>query len=145
MTVKYAECVPTRLSNEVAGGQKKDMKTRENPAGKLSILDFEMAGFLFLFLVMEAVCSFKTGARVALFNNNQPAVSWVGKLAPRSSVVAGQLIRALALRMKKARMSPINTHAHPRSIKSTCRCAVVDVLKEAEAGLLIRRRLASFV
>ena len=85
---------------------KRELKMKKNPEGKLSILDFEMAGFLFLFLVMEAVCAFSPGAHTALFSNH-PTVSWVDCLASKGLVVAGQLVQALALRMKKARVSPI--------------------------------------
>jgi hypothetical protein len=112
-----AACVPTVYRMEWPEDVKKDLKTSENPAGRLSISDFEMAGFLFLFLVMEAVCSFKPGAHVALFSDNQPTVSWVERLASKSSVVAGQLVRALALRMKKARVSPV-TPLHIRGAEN---------------------------
>ena len=76
-----------------------------------------MAGFLFLFLVMEAVCAFLPGAHAALFSNNQPTVSWVDRLASKSSVVASQLVRALALCMKKVRVSPI-TPLHIRGAEN---------------------------
>ena len=48
-------------------------------------------------------------AHVALFSNNQPTVSWVERLAARGSLVADQLLRVLALRMHKARVSPLTT------------------------------------
>ena len=86
---------------------KRELKTIKNPKGELSILDFEMTGFLFLFLVMEAVSTFVPGSHVALFSDNQPTVLWVDRLASQSLVVAGVLVRALALRTKKVRVSPI--------------------------------------
>ena len=64
----------------------------ENQGGKLSISDLKMTGFLFRFIVMEAVCKFNTGAHIAPFNNNQPTALWVDWLASKSSVVTGQLV-----------------------------------------------------
>jgi hypothetical protein len=66
---------------------------------------------------MEGVCKFAPGAHVALFSDNQPTVSWVDRLASKSSVVAGQLVRALALQMKKARVSPM-TPLHIRGAEN---------------------------
>jgi hypothetical protein len=40
-----------------------------------------------------------------LFSDNQPTVSWVDRLASKNPVLTGQLVRALTLRMKKARVS----------------------------------------
>jgi len=59
-----------------------------------------MAGLLMLWLVIEDLFRIESGAHVALFSDNQPTVSWVQRLASKSSVVAGQLVRALALRLK---------------------------------------------
>ena len=86
---------------------KRELKTKKNPKGKLSISDFKTARFLFLFLVMEAFCAFVPGAHAALFSDNQPTVSWVDRLASKSLVVTGQLVQALALRMKKVKVPPI--------------------------------------
>ena len=58
-----------------------------------------MARILLLWLVMEEVCEVKYGDHVDLFRDNQPTVSWVDQLASKSSVVAGQLLRASALRL----------------------------------------------
>jgi hypothetical protein len=44
---------------------------------------------------------------VALFSDNNPAVSWVQRLALRHSNVAAQLVRALALRVKLGSACPI--------------------------------------
>ena len=49
---------------------------------------------------MEEVCDVKYGDHVAVFSDNQPTVSWVDRLASKISVVAGQLLRALALIFK---------------------------------------------
>ena len=91
--------------------------TESNPGGTLSISDFEMAGMLVLFLVMEAVCSLGAGMHVLLYSNNQPTVPWSARLTSKSSDVAGQLIRALALRMKQKRVSPM-TPMHVRGVEN---------------------------
>ena len=49
----------------------------------------------------------KSGNHVAVFSNNQPTVSWVDQSASKSSVVAEQLLRALALRLKMKGASPL--------------------------------------
>jgi hypothetical protein len=68
-----------------------------------------MAGLLLLFLVMEEVCSFGDGTHIALFSDNSPTVSWVKQMAAKGSLVADQLLRALALRMKLRKVSPLTT------------------------------------
>ena len=79
--------------------------------------DLEMAGLLMLWLVMEDVCDFNSGAHAALFSDNQPTVSWVDRLVSKGSKVAGQLIRALALRLSMSGVSPITT-LHIRGIEN---------------------------
>ena len=59
-----------------------------------------MVGILLLWIVTEEMCEVKSGDHVAVFSDNQPMVSWVDQLASKISVVAGQLLRALALRLK---------------------------------------------
>jgi hypothetical protein len=58
---------------------------------------------------MEKVCDPKPGAHIALFSDNSPTVSWVRRLAAKGSLVAGELLRALALRMKQRQVSPLTT------------------------------------
>jgi hypothetical protein len=57
--------------------------------------------------MMEHVCGSLTKKRVALFSNNSPTVSWVQLMASRSSLVAKQLIRILALHFKIHKVCPI--------------------------------------
>ena len=66
-----------------------------------------MDGPLLLWLVMEEVCEVKFGDHVAVFSDNQPTVLWVDRLASKSSVVAGKLLGALALRLKMKVSSPL--------------------------------------
>ena len=44
---------------------------------------------------------------MALFSDNFLTVHWVQRLAAKPSLVAAQLLRALALRMRAKRSSPI--------------------------------------
>ena len=86
---------------------KAEINSSSNRTGKLTNSDLEMAGMLLLWLVMEEVCDLLSGARVAVFSDNQPTVSWVDRLASKSSEVAGQLLRAMALRMKMRGAAPL--------------------------------------
>jgi len=56
---------------------------------------------------MEEVCGFEAATHVALFSDNSPTVHWVRRMAAKGSLVAGQLIRALALRLKTTKVSPL--------------------------------------
>jgi hypothetical protein len=101
-------CVPTVFRLEWPQDIKDEvLKTNANKKGKLTNSDLECAGLLLLFLVMEVVCNFTPGDHVLLFSDNSPTVHWVRRLAAKGSLVAGQLLRALALRMKKNRVSPL--------------------------------------
>jgi hypothetical protein len=82
-------------------------QTNSRRGGYLTNSDLEMAGLLFLWLVMEDVCDITPGTHIALFSDNSPTVSWVRRLASRGSRVAGHLIRALALRLKVRQVSPL--------------------------------------
>ena len=75
--------------------------------GRLTNSDLEIARLLLLWLVMESMCNLESGSHVALFSNNQPTVHWVQKMASKISVVAGYLIRTLALRLKMKGASPL--------------------------------------
>jgi hypothetical protein len=59
--------------------------------------------------MIEHVCSSLVEKRVALFSNNSPTVSWVQRMACRSSLIAEQLIRVLALRMNAQQSCPLTT------------------------------------
>jgi hypothetical protein len=66
-------------------------------AKKISNSDLEMAGLLFLWLVMELVCGNLQEKRVALFSNNSPTVGWVQRLDTHGLLVSAHLIQAIAL------------------------------------------------
>jgi hypothetical protein len=84
-------------------------KTNNGKGGNLTNSDLEMAGLLLLFLIMEEVCALKKGMHVALFSDNSPTVHWVRRMAAKGSLVADQLLRALSLRMKLRKVSPLTT------------------------------------
>ena len=102
-------CVPTVFRLEWPQDIKNEIVSESNPNGKLTNSDLECAGLLLLWLVMEEVCNIQQGDHVALFNDNAPTVAWAQRLAAKSSLVAGQLIRALALRLKTMKASPLST------------------------------------
>ena len=100
-------CPPTVFRYEWPEDIKCNIITRENRSGGITNSDLEMAGLLLTWLVMEEVCGDLQEKRVAVFSDNDPTVSWVKRLASRHSMVAAQLVRALALRMKLRRACPI--------------------------------------
>ena len=95
-------CVPTVFRVEWP----RDIKA-SLAAGCLTNSDLEMCGLLFLELVMEAVCPNTRGKKQALFSDNSPTVGWVDRMAARHSLVAAQLLRALALRLKMQGACPL--------------------------------------
>eukprot|EP00956_Cyclotella_meneghiniana_P002764 scaffold3249_cov37-Cyclotella_meneghiniana.AAC.3 len=103
-------CIPTVFRVEWPKWvQEEVLKTNAGKNGDLTNSDLEMAGLVLLWLGMEAVCPMGSGTHVALFSDNSPTVSWTNRLACRKSKVADQLIRALALRLKKSHVSPLAT------------------------------------
>ena len=100
-------CPPTVFRYEWLDDIKRDIVTRTNRRGGITNSDLEMAGLLFTWLVMEEVCGDLGEKRVAVFSDNDPTVSWVKWLASRHSVVAAQLVQAMALRMKLRGACPI--------------------------------------
>ena len=100
-------CLPTIFWFEWPASIREELVTHENPQGAITNSDLEMAGLLFTWLVMEAVCGNLRECRVAIFSDNNPTVGWVKRLASRHSRVAAQLLRAIALRMKLKGACPI--------------------------------------
>ena len=84
------KCAPTVSRFEWPEDRKANLVSEHNPTGGITNSDLEMAGLLMLWLVMEDVYDFKSGAHAALFSDNQPTVSWVDRLVSKSSNVGGQ-------------------------------------------------------
>ena len=101
------EVPPTVFRLEWPNDIREDIISEKNPKGSITNSDLEMAGLLLLWLVMEDVCPSLDGAHIALFSDNSPTVHWVERLASRHSLVAMQLIRALALWLQLQKASPL--------------------------------------
>ena len=112
------EVVPTVFRLEWPESVRKLMQTQQNMKGTLTNSDLELAGMVLLFCVMEAVMPSLKHKHVALFNDNTPAVSWTDRMASKSSKLAGGLLRALALRMRHHRASPL-TPLHIRGVHNS--------------------------
>jgi hypothetical protein len=84
-----------------------DLVSFTNPNGRLSISDLEMAGLVFLWLVLEAVAPSLAEKNFAMFSDNSPSVSWVDRMASKKSAIGAHLLRALTLRLKKNHCCPI--------------------------------------
>jgi hypothetical protein len=80
-----------------------------NRHGQIPNSDLEMAGLLLLWLMIEHICESLTEKRIALFSDNCPTVSWVQRMACRSSLIAEQLLRVLTLRMNAQQSCPLTT------------------------------------
>ncbi len=72
---------------------------KSNPQRTITNLDLELAGLVILWLMMEHICICLVEKRVVLFSNNSSSVSWVQRMAMRSSLVLEQLIQVLELRL----------------------------------------------
>jgi hypothetical protein len=99
---------PTVFRGQWTPDIKQDLVSNDNPQGRISISDLEMAGLLLMWFVVEAVHDGKLpDLKVALFSDNAPTISWVDRLASRRSLVGARLVRALALRLKLTKACPL--------------------------------------
>lgn len=101
---KNKECTPTVFWYEWPDNFKEAFNEE-----RLTNLDFETAGLLRLWLVMESVCNLESGSNMALFSNNQPTIHWEQRMALKRLVVVGQLIHVLTLRLKMKRALPMTS------------------------------------
>jgi hypothetical protein len=108
-----SECPPTVVRMQWPKDITDNVKSDSNPKGTITNSDLEMAGLLIIFLVMEEVIGNLKEANIALVSDNTPTISWVMRLASRHSIVAANLVAALALRLKKLRCCPLT----PQHIK----------------------------
>ncbi len=106
---KLFECPPTMLRLQWPPDITANFITKSNPIGTLTNSYLELAGLVILWIMMEHICTDLAEKQVALFSNNSPSVGWVQYMAMRSSLVAEQLIRVLALRFNIQRVCPITT------------------------------------
>ncbi len=80
-----------------------------NRGGKLINSDLELAGLVLLWLMIKHVCTTLREKKVALFSNNSPTVSWVQRMACRSSLIAEQLKHILTLHINAQWSCPLTT------------------------------------
>ena len=83
-------CVLIVFRYEWPDDMKADLVSEDNPNGRITNSDLEMAGLLMLWLVMENIYDVESGTHVALFSDNQPMVSWLTRMMSKNSDVAGQ-------------------------------------------------------
>ena len=106
---ELSECPPTVFRLQWPPDITANVISDANPKGTITNSDLELAGLVILWLMMEHVCGPLAEKRIALFSDNSPTVSWVHRMACRSSLVAEQLLRVLALRFNLHRVCPIAT------------------------------------
>jgi hypothetical protein len=104
---ELSECPPTVFCTQWPPDITANVVLVANPKGTITNSDLELAGLVILWLMMEHVCGPLKEKRVALFSDNSPTVSWVQRMASRSSLIAEQLIRVLALRFNLQKVCPI--------------------------------------
>jgi hypothetical protein len=103
---ELSPCVPTISWWKWPPDVAKDIKTANNPGGRITNLDLEMAGLVLLHLTMEEVCGPLEEKHLTLFNDNSPMIGWATKLASKHSTVAEHLVRAIALHAKQQKAYP---------------------------------------
>jgi hypothetical protein len=120
---ELSTCTPVVFRWEWPNNIKQDIISLTNPTGRLTSPDLEMVRLVILWLVIEGVCHNLRKKWVTLFSDNSPTVSWVTRLASKRSLVAEQLIQALALCLKTMHACPLT----PMHIKGK-RNKIADVL-----------------
>jgi hypothetical protein len=106
---KLSECPPTVFQLQWPPDITANVISDATPKGTITNPDLELAGLVLLWLMMKHVCGPLDEKRIAHFSDNSPTVSWVQRMACRSSLVAEQLIRVLALRFNLQKVCPITT------------------------------------
>ena len=84
--------------------------TSENPSGKITINNLELAGALISFLALEAKGLPITYNNLATFCNNKTTMAWAYKLRTSKSNISGYLLRFLGLRIHQAQASSMIPH-----------------------------------
>ena len=99
-------CVPTIFWWKWTPDVAKDTKTANNPGGRITNSDLEMAGLVLLWLTMAEVCGPLEEKRLTLFKNNSPTIGRATKLTSKRLAVAEHLVQAIALRAKQQKACP---------------------------------------
>ena len=81
-----------------------------NPKGDITNSDLEMAAHLLQWLVLEQVAPEPLKhAHIGISSDNTPTVAWANRLHSSKSIIAGHLLRALAIRQHVHQSSPLLT------------------------------------
>ncbi len=83
-----------------------ELCTSDNPNGKLTMNDFELAGVLIEWLVLEHLVDDLQFKHVGMNCDNSVSVTWTNKYRTSKSIAAARLLRLLCLRMHKRQTSP---------------------------------------
>ena len=116
--------------------------SKDNPNGIITNSDLEMAGHLLQWLVLEEIAPRSLQYQCAgIFTDNTPTVQWAYKLSSTSSIIAGFLLRALAIRMHVHRTAPLlTTHIageHNTMADTASRSARLPVFKSSNKPFII--------
>jgi len=84
-----------------------ELVSATNRKGKLTINDLELAGLVLGWLVLEYVSNDLMYKHIGLFCDNTSAVSWAYKGHTTMSLVAGRLLRLLAIRQRTRQTSSL--------------------------------------
>jgi hypothetical protein len=95
-----SDCPPTVVCLQWLADITNNVKSDSNPNSTVTNSDLEMAGLLLALLVMEEIVCDLPKRNITLLSNNTPTVSWVTRLSSRHSIVAANLVAALALWLK---------------------------------------------
>ena len=88
----------------------KQFQSADNKEGTISINDLELAGVLLAWMILEKLTSNNLKhAHVGIFCDNISSVEWATKQCTTTSVIAGHLLRVLALRQAIQKASPLHT------------------------------------
>ena len=93
------KCVPTVFRMEWPKEVRDQLQTEQNPGGKITNSDLEMAGLILLWLVIEHVVQDLRHKHILMLSDNSPSVSWMDRMASKRSRPAGKLLRVLAYRI----------------------------------------------
>ncbi len=117
MLGEISACTPLVFCWEWPDNIKQDIISLNNPTGRLTNSDLEMAGIVILWLVIEGICDNLWEKQVTLLSDNLPTISWVTRLASKRSLVAEQLVQALALWLKTMHTCPL-TSLHIEGVRN---------------------------
>ena len=84
-----------------------DLCTAENPDGKITMNDLELAGVVLGWLVLEKLVPNLRFKHIGMNCDNSTAVSWSNKYRTAKSIPAARLLRLLSLRMHRRQVSPL--------------------------------------